>query len=309
MGGSGTTIEWAAFWVIVVGMLLIDLVVFNRKAHEIKLLEAAIWSVVWTVVALIFNGYIWHDHGGTDALNFFTAYLVERSLSIDNLFVFLVIFNFFRIPLEFQHRVLFYGVVGALVMRALFIYAGTALLSHFDWMMYLFGAFLIYTAVKLAFDKGEPIDPSKTLIMRIARKYLRTTPELDGTKFFTRSNGLWLATPMFLVLLVVEFSDVLFAFDSVPAVLGITKDPFIVYSSNIFAILGLRAMYFLIAGMMTRLRYLNVGLAAILGFIGLKMLIEDLIHVPVLLSLGIIIVMLTIAVVASLWVDKRQANS
>ena len=309
MGGLGTTIEWAAFWIIVVGMLLIDLVVFNRKAHEIKLLEAAIWSIVWTIVALIFNGYIWHDHGGDDALNFFTAYLVERSLSIDNLFVFLVIFNFFRIPLDYQHRVLFYGVVGALVMRALFIYTGTALLSHFDWMMYLFGAFLIYTAFKLAFDKGEPIDPSKTLIMRFARKYLRTTPELDGTKFFTRSNGLWLATPMFLVLLVVEFSDVLFAFDSVPAVLGITKDPFIVYSSNIFAILGLRAMYFLIAGMMTRLRYLNVGLAAILGFIGLKMLIEDLIHVPVLLSLGVIMVMLTIAIVASLWVDKRKARS
>lgn len=307
MAGSGTTLEWAVFWALVVGMLALDLVVFNRKAHEIKLREAAIWSVVWVALSLAFNAYVWIDHGGDDALKFFTAYLVEKSLSVDNLFVFLAIFNFFRIPLLHQHRVLFYGVVGALVMRGIFIYAGTALLSRFDWMMYLFGAFLIYTAFKLGFDKGEPIDPSKTLIMRIAKKYLRTTHELHGSKFFVRSNGLLLATPLFLVLLVVEFSDVLFAFDSVPAVLGISKDPFIVYSSNIFAILGLRALYFLIAGLLTRLRYLNIGLAAILGFIGVKMLINEHFHVPILLSLAMIAVILTISIVASLRATKREA--
>jgi tellurite resistance protein TerC len=296
--GSGTTIEWVIFWVIVVGMLALDLWVFNRKAHEIKLREAAIWSVVWIALSLAFNVYVWIDHGSDDALKFFTAYLVEKSLSIDNLFVFLAIFNFFRIPLQHQHRVLFYGVVGALVMRGIFIYAGTALLERFEWMMYLFGAFLIYTGFKLGFDKGEPIDPSK--------KYLRTTHELHESKFFVRSDGVLLATPLFLVLLVVEFSDVLFAFDSVPAVLGISKDPFIVYSSNIFAILGLRALYFLLAGMLNRLRFLNIGLAAILGFIGLKMVVADLVHIPILLSLGVIAIVLMVSIIASLLAEKRE---
>ncbi len=309
MLGSGSPLEWIVFAVIVLGMLALDLIVFNRKAHEIHLKEAALWSVVWIAISLIFNGYVWHQHGPEDGAKFLAAYLVEKSLSVDNLFVFLAIFGFFKIPAQYQHRVLFWGVLSAIVLRAIFIGTGTALLTTFHWMMYIFGAFLVYTGVKLGLSKSDSVNPADSWIMRFATKRLRFTPELHGTKFFIKQNGIRLATPLFMVLVVIEFTDVVFAFDSVPAVLGISTDLFIVYASNIFAILGLRALYFLLAGIMLKMRYLHLGLAMILVFIGLKMIAEKWVHVPIQISLIVILCLLLITVIASLAVRKKDMPS
>lgn len=298
--------EWVIFGVLVLGMLALDLFLFNRKSHDVRLKEAAAWSVVWICMALGFNVYIYFVNGGDLALKFLAAYLVEKSLSVDNLFVFLAIFSHFKVPSRYQHRVLFWGVIGALVMRMLFIAAGTALLSRFSWMMIVFGIFLIYTGFKLAVSKKEDYDPSHSPVMKFATRFLRFSKEIKSQKFFVRENGVRMATPLLLVLIIVEFSDVLFAFDSVPAVLGISDNFFIVYTSNVFAILGLRALYFLIEGAIAKLRYLNIGLAVILIFIGIKMVVSDYFHVPVAYSLAFIASALTLTIVFSLLLPEKK---
>jgi tellurite resistance protein TerC len=280
LAGQPTLWHWLAFAVLVTILLVLDLFVFHRDSHEPTLRESAKWTVVWCLMALAFNGYIWWWRGAGHAIDFLTGYLVEWSLSMDNVFVFAVIFSFFRVPLKYQYRVLFWGILGAVLMRLTFVLLGTALISRFDWVMPIFGAFLIYTAVKLAFSGDAEVDPEHNLLMRLGRKVFRVAKENHGNHFFARENGLLCVTPLFLVLLVIESTDVMFAVDSVPAIFGITEDPFIVFTSNIFAILGLRALYFLLAGVMDLFRYLNYGLSAVLGFVGVKMVLEYVGHQP-----------------------------
>ena len=299
MLGGAAALDWAVFAGAVLGTMAMDLAIFGRKAHRVSFREATIRSAIWIFVALLFSGFIYARMGPEHSVTYVVAYLVEKSLSVDNLFVFLVIFTYFRVREKHQQRVLFWGVGGAVVMRAIFILAGTALLNRFHWMMYVFGGFLVFTGAKLAFKKEETVDPESNLALRVARRFLRTTDRHDGDRFVTRIDGVLYATPLLLVLVVIELSDLLFAVDSVPAVLAISKNLFIVYTSNIFAILGLRSLYFMLAGMMSRFHYLDVGLAVILAFIGGKMLLTDFVKVPNLVSLGFIAVVLTIAIVAS----------
>lgn len=291
---------WLGFGVVVLGMLALDLGVFHRRAHVVSLREAAIWSCVWVAVSLLFNLGVWHWEGAGKALEFFTGYLIEKSLSVDNVFVFLVLFQYFGVEPRYQHRVLFWGILGALVMRGILIAAGVVLIARFHWILYVFGAFLVWAGVKMMFHKPEDVHPEKNPVFRWARKFLPVTKEYHGQRFFVREGGIWRVTPMFLVLLVVETTDLAFALDSIPAIFGITHDPFIVFSSNVFAILGLRAMYFLLAGVMHYFRYLNFGLSAVLIFIGLKMLSEKWIEIPTWLSLVIVGLLLGGAVAASL---------
>jgi tellurite resistance protein TerC len=301
MSMSGSTLDWAVFAGMILATMLLQMVLFGRGAHRISFREALIRTVIWISVGLGFTGWVFYRMGTDHALTYLIAYLIEESLSVDNLFVFLVIFSYFGITERHQQRILTWGIAGAILMRGVFIVLGTALLGMFHWMIYVFGGLLIVTGIKLALKKDEDaVDPGQSLIVRLARKYLRTTEQLDGEKFFTVKNGVRYATPLFLVLLVVEFTDVLFAVDSVPAVLAISNDIFIVYTSNIMAILGLRALYFLLAGMMSRFHYLDLGLAVILVFIGAKMVGSSFYKVPNLVSLGVIAGVLTLAVVASL---------
>ena len=311
--------HWVAFGVLVVFLLALDLLIFHRKVHTPTLSESALWSVFWISLALIFNGFVWClgmlQNGTQEAgMAFLTGFLVEKSLSVDNLFVFAVIFRFFAVPLKHQYRVLFWGVLGAIVLRLIFILAGIALIQEFDWLLPVFGLFLVYTAIKLATHASGEVHPEKNVILRTARRFLRVTREDHGQRFFARENGLLCITPMLLVLLVVESTDVLFAVDSVPAIIGITKDPFIVFTSNIFAILGLRALYFLLAGVMDRFAYLHYGLSAVLGFIGVKMIAEYAAHewygfhgkhlVPVWVSLSVIAGLLMVSMLASVTITS-----
>ena len=306
--------HWGAFGVLVVVLLVLDLVVFHRKVHMPTLRESALWSVFWISLALFFNGFVWWwgvlQNGTQEAgMAFLTGFLVEKSLSVDNLFVFAVIFRFFQVPLKYQYRVLFWGILGAIILRLIFILAGIALIERFSWMLPAFGLLLVWTAIKLATRDTEEVHPEKNIVLRAARRFLRITHEDHGQKFFARENGLLCITPMLLVLFVVESTDVLFAVDSVPAIIGITKDPFIVFTSNIFAILGLRALYFLLAGVLDRFAYLHYGLSAVLGFIGVKMIAEFAAHewlgfpgkhlVPVWVSLSVIGGLLVVSILAS----------
>jgi tellurite resistance protein TerC len=270
--------HWIAFGVMVTILLVLDLFVFHRDSHEPSLRESAFWTVIWVSLALLFNAYIWWWRGPTHGINFLTGYLVEWSLSMDNVFVFAVVFTFFRVPLKYQYRVLFWGILGAVFMRLAFVLLGAALIHRFEWVIPIFGVFLIYTAIKLAFAGDHEVDPEHNILMRLGRKIFRVAKGQHGDHFFVRENGLLCVTPLFLVLLVVESTDVMFAVDSVPAIFGITKDPFIVFTSNIFAILGLRALYFLLAGVMDLFRYLNYGLSAVLGFVGCKMVLDFIGH-------------------------------
>lgn len=308
MSSEGKLIEWVIFGVLIVGLLGLDLTVFNRRAHKASLRASVFWSVFWTLLAFAFCGFVWYNHGSEKAMAFMAAYLVERALSVDNLFVFLAIFTFFRVPGKYQHRVLFWGILGALAMRLVFIVAGTALLQAFDWVKYVFGIFLIWTAWKLATSGESKIDPGKSPALKFASRYLRTSPDFHGPAFFVVQNGVRVATRLFVVLLVVEFTDVLFAFDSVPAVLAMSQDLFIVYTSNIFAILGLRALYFLIADLLERLAYLDIGLSVLLAFIGVKMMIVDLVHIPIGLSLWIVTGILALTVGISLLLGPKRRN-
>lgn len=312
--------HWVAFGALVAVLLILDLVVFHRRIHTPTLRESAIWSAFWIGLALVFNAFVWwwglKVHGDSVAgLNFLTGFLVEKSLSMDNLFVFAVIFRYFRVDLKYQYRVLFWGVLGAIFMRLIFILAGVGLLHYFEWTLLIFGLFLVYTGIRLGMPHGDEVHPENNLVMRTARRWLPVTHEYHQQHFFHRENGRLMITPLFLVLLVVESSDVLFAVDSVPAILGITRDPFIVFTSNIFAILGLRALYFLLAGVIDRFRYLHYGLAAVLVFIGLKMcaeyvsafwLDEGAHLIPAWASLVVIASILTFSVVASVVATRRE---
>jgi tellurite resistance protein TerC len=297
---------WAAFCIGTVIMLVLDMFVFHRNSHEPTLKESALWTVFWCGLALLFNLFIWYWAGAKHAIHFFTGYLVEWSLSMDNVFVFVVIFAFFGVPLKYQYRVLFWGIIGAIVMRLSFILVFGELLQHYEWIFYIFGAFLIYTGIKLATAHGSETHPDQNIVLRIARKYLRVAKGSHGDHFFVRQDGRLVVTSLFLVLLVIESTDVVFAIDSVPAIFGITKDRFIVFTSNVFAIMGLRALYFLLAGVMNIFRYLNYGLASILIFIGVKMMLHDWWEPTPVLSLLIILGLLGTSIVASLVAARRE---
>ncbi len=297
---------WGGFNLFVLAMLALDLLVFHRKPHEISLKEALTWSAVWITLALVFNAGIYFWAGKQAALEFLTGYLIEKSLSVDNIFVFIMIFAYFKVPCKYQHEVLFWGILGALLMRAGFIAGGISLLHKFHWIIYIFGAFLIFTGVKMALDKEKEIHPEKSVVLRLFHRIMPVTKGYEGGKFFVRQAGKVFATPLFVVLLVVETTDLIFAVDSIPAILSITQNPFIVYTSNVFAILGLRALYFALAGVVNLFHYLHYGLSAILVFVGTKMLITDLYHVPILASLGIVAALLVLSIAASLiWPDKK----
>jgi tellurite resistance protein TerC len=300
---------WVIFNVFVLGILAVDLLVLHRKAHTVSLREALGWSCVWVSLALGFGVGIYFFQGGEKALEFLTGYVIEWSLSVDNLFVFLVIFSYFSVPPIYQHRVLFWGILGALVLRALFIATGTALLANFHWMIYVFGAFLIFTGIKLLFVGEEKIEPEKNPAVRLVRRFIKITPEYQGQRFFVRKDGKLWATPLFLVLVVVETTDVIFAIDSIPAIFGITLDPFIVYTSNVFAILGLRALFFLLAGVMEMFRYLRVGLSFVLCFVGLKMLIAEFYKIPIGISLGVVGGILMISILASMLKQRQEERA
>ncbi len=296
----GTPYLWIGFTLFVLAMLGIDLGVFHRRAHEVKVREAFIWTLVWIALALIFNSGVYFWFGPQRALEFFTGYLIEKALSVDNIFVFIVIFSYFGVPKAYQHRVLFWGILGALIMRAIFILLGAALIQQFHWIIYVFGAFLVFTGVKLYFQRGGEVHPERNPLLRLFRRFVPMVDGYRGSRFTVIEGGKRYATPLLLVLVCIEATDVVFAVDSIPAIFAITRDPFIVYTSNIFAILGLRALYFVLAGVMGKFHYLRVGLSLVLVFVGIKMVISDLYKIPVAVSLTVITLLLAGSVVASL---------
>jgi tellurite resistance protein TerC len=291
---------WLGFSALVVGLLILDLGVLNRKSHVLSFREALSWSIGLVALALLFGLFLWMREGTRHALEYYTGYVIELSLSVDNLFVFLLIFQYFAVPAELQPRILKWGILGALVMRALMIGLGALLLARFTWIIYLFGGILVLTGVRMFRGTGDRIEPERNPLVRLARRFVPMVEAYDGQKFITRTLTGWMATPLLLVLLVVEWSDLVFAIDSIPAIFSVTRDPFIVYSSNVFAILGLRALYFVLAGMMDRFEYLKPGVAGILVFVGVKMLLSGLVHVPIAVSLGVIVAVLGGSVVLSM---------
>lgn len=303
----GTPLLWAGFTLLILLLLALDLGVFHRRVHVIRTREALLWSVFWICLALLFNAGVYFWFGHKHALEFFTGYVIEKALSVDNIFVFVVIFTYFAVPQELHHRVLFWGIVGALVLRAAFILAGAALIQSFHWVIYIFGVFLIFTGAKLFLDRGSEVHPEKNPVLRLFRKFVRSVDGYRGARFFVKENGVRCATPLLLVLVCIEATDVVFAMDSIPAIFAITRDPFIVFTSNIFAILGLRALYFLLAGIIPKFRYLRVGLAVVLVFVGIKMVIEGFYEIPIVLSLLFILVVLTLSVLLSWMIPEKAA--
>jgi tellurite resistance protein TerC len=298
---------WIVFNAFVLLMLALDLGVFHRKSHTVKVKEALVWSAVWVALALLFNAGIWHYKGRDLALEFLAGYVLEKSLSVDNLFVILVLFSFFKVKPDYQHKVLFWGILGALVMRAIMIAVGAALIERFHWVMYIFGGFLVLTGVKLAFSKEDEKNVGENVAVRLFRKIFPVTSDFREGRFFVIENGKRMATPLFLVLLTVEFTDLVFALDSIPAIFAVSKNTFIVYTSNVFAILGLRSLYFALAGCMGLFVYLKYGLAIILAFVGVKMLIVSIYKIPIAGSLAVIVGVLAVSVVASLlWPPKHE---
>ena len=297
---------WVGFNVFVLAMLALDLGVFHRKAHVVSFREAVAWTIAWVTLAMLFNFGIWHFMGPQKALEFTTGYVIEYSLSVDNIFVFAMLFSYFAVPATYQHRVLFWGILGALVMRAIMIVAGTVLITKFAWIIYVFGAFLILTGLKMIFKKEEEMHPERNPVVRWFKRLMPVTSDYRGAKFFVRENGIRMATPLFVVLLLVEVSDVIFAVDSIPAIFAVTKDPFIVYTSNVFAILGLRSLYFALAGVLDKFHYLKIGLGVVLSFVGVKMLLG---HTPwkidTLVSLGVILGVLAGSIILSLFRPKK----
>jgi tellurite resistance protein TerC len=304
----GTPLLWIGFNVFVLAAIALDLGVFSRRLHKVELREAFWSTTAWVVLSLLFGLGVWYFSGYQRAIEFYTGYLIEKALSVDNLFLFLVIFRTFSIDERFQHRMLEWGIIGALVMRGIMIFAGTELIETFSWVMYIFGGFLVYAGINMLFTKKENIHPEQSAFFRFANKHLRLTRDYHGEHFFVRNGGKIYATPLFLVLLVVEVTDITLAIDSIPAIFGITRDPFIVYTSNVFAILGLRAMYFLLAAFLNRLRFLTVGLAFVLSFIGAKMIVEPWLHIRAHISLLVVAGMLLIAVAASLIFRERRES-
>ncbi len=300
---------WIFFGLLVVAVMALDLGLFNRSAHVPRFKEALGWSLTWSALALSFMAVVYFVRGPGDALDFLTGYLIEWSLSVDNIFIFLLIFDYFKTPASYQHRILFWGIVGAVVMRAILIGVGVVMIQKFHWIIYVFGGFLILTGIRMALKVEEKIEPERNLLLRLARKLIPMTRETHGQRFFVREGGALVATPLFIVLLMVESTDVIFAVDSVPAVLAITSDPFIVYTSNIFAILGLRSLYFLLAGVLEKFHLLRYGLAAILVFVGIKMTMADFFHFSSPVALGVIAALLALSMGASLLFPRREDPS
>jgi tellurite resistance protein TerC len=300
---------WVGFNVFILAMLALDLGVFHRKSHIVSLKESLGWTAVWVVLAMVFNVGVWFYAGPQKGLEFFTGYVIEKSLSVDNVFVFALLFSYFAVPATYQHKVLFWGIVGALVMRAVMIAAGAALIAKFSWVIYIFGAFLILTGVKMMMNRKEEFHPERNPVVRWFKKLMPVTADYRGDKFFVRENGVLMATPLFVVLLLIEFTDLIFAVDSIPAIFAVTTDAFIVYTSNVFAILGLRSLYFALAGVMDKFQYLKIGLGVTLSFVGVKMLLA---HTPwkidTLASLLVIVLILGTSVVWSL-LKPRKANA
>jgi tellurite resistance protein TerC len=297
---------WVIFNIFVLAMLALDLGVFHRKAHVVKIKEALLLSAFWITLALLFNLLVYFWRGPETALEFLTGYLIEKSLSVDNLFVFLLIFSYFRVPSLYQHKVLFWGILGALIMRAIFILTGITLIQKFHWVIYIFGAFLILSGIKIALQKDKEIHPERNPVLKLFRRFMPVTDGYEDSKFFIKRAGRLLATPLLVVLLVVETTDIFFAVDSVPAILAITLDPFIVYTSNVFAILGLRALYFALAGLMPLFHYLHYGLSAILVFVGVKMLLANIYKIPIAIALSVVASILLISVIASIIRPRKE---
>lgn len=299
---------WGGFLVFVLAVLALDLGVFHKKSHSVGFKESIIWSGVWIALALAFSVIILQWRGEADFKLFITGYVIEKSLSVDNLFVFLLIFSYFKIPNQYQHKVLFYGILGALVMRAFFIWAGIAVLEKFEWVIYLFGAFLVFSGIKMLMPQSEDHDLEKSWVIIWTKKIFPTSPHFHDDKFFVRINGVLTVTPLFITLIFVEFSDLVFAIDSIPAIIGITNDPFLVFTSNVFAILGLRALYFALKGFADIFHYLKYGLSVILMFIGVKMLIVHWYHMPVEYTMVVIFTVLMVSVLASVISNQRKKN-
>ncbi|MFH1119059.1 MAG: TerC family protein [Bacteroidota bacterium] len=300
--------HWIAFLAFVMLMLALDLGVFHRKSHEVKIKEALIWSAVWIGLALVFNYLVYLYMGKVKALEFLAGYLIEKSLSVDNLFVFIMLFGYFNVEPKYQHKVLFWGILGALIMRAIFIFAGVALLNSFHWLIYLFGAFLVFTGIRMLSPGNTEVSPDKNPMVRIFKRFFPVTREMHEGKFFVRQNARLFATPLFIVLIIVEFTDLIFAVDSIPAILAISNDTFIIFTSNVFAILGLRALYFALAGITKYFFYLKYGLAAILAFVGVKMILSGYYKLPVAWSLAVIFGILFVAVLCSVFFPAKDKN-
>lgn len=303
-----TVILWTAFNIFVLGMLALDLGVFHKKSEEISVRNALIWTGVWISLAMVFNFFVYQYFGKQEAIEFFTGYVIEKSLSVDNIFVIILIFSYFQVPPSYQHKVLFWGILGALVMRVIFIFAGIELIHRFHWLIYIFGGFLIFTGLKMVFGGDNKIEPDKNPVVRLVRKVFPVTANFEGDSFFVRRNTKLWATPLFVVVILIESTDLIFAVDSIPAILAITDNAFIVYTSNVFAILGLRSLYFALSGIEKYFHYLKYGLAAILVFVGVKMCVSDLYKIPIEISLIAIVSMLLISIVASvLFPDKKKS--
>jgi tellurite resistance protein TerC len=303
----GSPALWGGFILFVLLMLALDLGVFNRKDHVVGFKEAAGWSLVWVALSLLFNAGIFWQFGSERGLEFLTGYLIEKSLSVDNIFVFIVIFSSLGVPAIYQHRVLYWGILSALVMRAAMIFAGVAMLQRFHWLIYVFGVFLIITGVRLYLERNKEEHPENSRVLRWVQRVIPSTHTFDGHNFFTVENGRRVATPLFMALVLVELCDVIFAVDSIPAIFAVTTDPFIVFTSNIFAILGLRSLFFILAGMVEKFRYLKIGLAVVLVFVGAKMTLMDFYKIPGLVSLAVILSTLAISVIASFYANRRDA--
>ncbi len=309
MTSVGGPLVWAIFALVVTAALAIDLGVFHREARAVGMKEAAAWTGVWSTLALLFNVFVFTRFGAEKGMEFFQGWLLELALSVDNVFVFLVIFQYFRVRPEHLHRVLFWGIVGAVVARGAFIAVGVAIIHRFHFVMYVLGAFLVYTAIKIMVQKDEEMDPSRNPALRLFRRFVPTTPDYEGSKFFVRRDGRLLATPLLAVLVVVDAADVMFAVDSIPAVFGVTTDVFIVLTSNVFAILGLRSLFFLVAGLMQKMRFLKLGVALILAFIGVKILIERLYKMPIAVSLGVVAGILATSAIASFLLPEPESRA
>lgn len=297
---------WIIFNAFIVAMLILDLAIFHKENQEESIKKALVWTGIWIVMALVFGIGVYYYMGSQTALDYYTGYLIEKSLSVDNIFVFLLVFSYFKVPEKFQHKVLFWGIFGALVMRFVFIFTGVALIERFHWIIYVFGGFLVFTGIKLALEKDKEVHPERNPVLKLVRRFFPTTKSYHGSKFFIRRMGKLMATPLFIVLIVIETTDVVFALDSIPAILAITRDEFIVYSSNAFAILGLRALYFALSGIMRLFHYLHYGLALILVFVGVKMLLSEFYHIPTPYALAFIGITLTVSVVASIMNPKED---
>lgn len=306
MLSSHSLFEWVAFLAIIFFMLFLDLGVFHKKIHKVSIKESLIWTGVWVTLALLFNFYIYRSQGSQQGLEFLTGYIIEKSLSIDNIFVISLIFSYFKVPQHHQHRVLFWGVLGALVFRIIFIFAGVALIQKFEWMIYLFGAFLIFTGLKMLKESEKTVEVEANPLIRFARKHLRITDQFEGEHFMVVKNGKKFFTPLFLVLIMIESTDIIFAVDSIPAILAVTPDPYIVFTSNVFAILGLRSLYFALNGLMEMFEYIGYALSGILIFVGTKMVITPFYHVPTTVSVAVIVLLLLISVLASIYFPKNK---